>query len=68
MIDFSWYAFIGRTRLGLTFRETGRLTLNAFCRLYGHYKDTFDREMLFARGGVTYARAARDARKSEEWL
>ena len=69
MIDFTWFYFIGRTRLGLSFREVGRLTLNLFLRLYKHYKDTFDAELMLQKSGTTYAKAEAEAyRKETSWF
>lgn len=65
VIDFTWFYFIGRTRLGLSFREVGRLTLNLFLKLYKHYKDTFDIELALTKSGTTYAEAERKAYKQE---
>ena len=67
-IDFSWFYFIGRTRLNLTFKEVGRLTITTFNKLYGHYKATFDLEMRLKNANVTYAEAFEKAQKAEEWF
>ena len=68
VIDFSWFYFIGRTKLGLTFKETGRLTVTMFNRLYGHYKAVFDLEMRLKNANITYAEAWARSQKEEEWL
>lgn len=68
VIDFSWYWFIGRTKLGLTLKETGRLTLTMFNRLYGHYRDMWDMEMMLLQSKTTYAAAHSKAQKDEEWF
>ena len=65
MIDFTWFYFIGRTRLGLSFREVGRLTLNLFLKLYKHYKDAFDMELMLRRANMTYAEAEAKAYQRE---
>ena len=65
MIDFTWFYVIGRTRLGLSFREVGRLTLNLVLRLYKHYKDAFDTELMLRRANMTYAEAEAKAYKRE---
>lgn len=65
VIDFSWFYFVGRTRLRLTFKETGRLTLNMFLKLYKHYKDMFDAELVLQRSGTTYAEAEAKAYQRE---
>lgn len=65
VIDFTWFYFIGRTRLGLSFHEVGRLSLNLFMRLYKHYKDTFDIELALRKSGTTYAQAEAKAYQQE---
>lgn len=67
-IDFSWFYFIGKTKLNLSFRETGRLTLKTFNKLYGHYKDDWDMEMLLTSSRMTYAQIRRKSQESEEWF
>lgn len=67
-IDFSWYFFIGKTKLGLSFKETGRLTMNMFEKLYQHYKDTFDLEMRMRLTNTTYSQLEKMASKEDEWL
>ena len=68
MIDFSWFYFIGHTKLCLTFKETGRLTVTMFNKLYGHYKDTWDMEMRLTHANMTYAEAHIKAMQDEEWF
>lgn len=68
VIDFSWFYYIGRAKFGLSFNETGRLTLTTFYQLYKHYKDTFDLEMRLKNANVTYADAIARSRKSDEWF
>jgi hypothetical protein len=60
--------YIGRAKLGLTFKETGRLTLTMFNKLYGHYKRNWDLEMRLAHANMTYAEAFIKAQKDEEWF
>lgn len=67
-IDFSWFYFVGKTKLNLSFRETGKLTLTTFNKLYGHYKDSWDFEMQLAAAHVTYKAAFAKAQESEEWF
>ena len=68
-INFAWYYFIGRARLGLSSdKEVGRLTLRRFRSLYQAYKDTFDAETLLRASGSTYAKADAQARQDEEWF
>ena len=68
VIDFSWYWFIGKAKLNLTFKETGRLTLTMFNKLYKHYKDMWDMEMLLAQTKMTHEQAYNKAQKDEEWF
>ena len=68
VIDFSWFWFIGRNKLHLTYKETGRLTLTMFNRLYSHYKNDWDLEMRLRNANVTYAEAFEKAQKAEEWF
>ena len=68
VIDFTWFYFIGRTKLGLTFKETGRLTLTTFNKLYQHYKDNWDLEMLMTASRMTYKDAHEKQQQNEEWF
>lgn len=68
VIDFSWFYFIGRTKLNLTLKETGRLTLTMFYKLYQHYKDNFDYEIVLKRNNMTYQEAWDRQQKAEEWF
>ena len=68
VIDFSWFYFIGKSKLGLTFRETGRLTLTLFNKLYQHYKNSFDLELRLKYTGTTYEEAYKKAEKAQEWF
>ena len=68
MIDFSYFYFIGKSKLGLSFSETGRLTMTMFNKLYAHYKDDFDYEMLLKASHTTYADAYKKAQQAEEWF
>jgi len=68
VIDFSWFWFIGKTKLNLSFKETGRLTITMFNKLYGHYKDNWDAEMRMTQANVTYAESFIKAQENEEWL
>lgn len=68
VIDFSWFYFIGKTKLCMSFKETGRLTLRMFNRLYDHYKQDFDFEMRLWNANVTYEDAWVKSQKDEEWF
>lgn len=68
-INFAWYYFIGRTRLGLSSdREVGRLTLRRFRALYQAYRDTFDIETQLRASGSSYAKLAAQSMIDEEWF
>ena len=68
VIDFSWYWFVGKAKLNLSFKETGRLTLTMFNKLYKHYKDMWDMEMLLAKTKMTHEQAYIKSQKDEEWF
>lgn len=68
-INFAWYYFMSRTRLGLSSdKEVGRLTLRRFRDLYQAYKDTFDIETQLRTSGSTYAKLEAKAESDEEWF
>lgn len=68
-INFAWYYFMGRTRLGLSSdKEVGRLTLRRFRGLYQAYKDTFDIETQLRASVSTYASIEAKAESDEEWF
>jgi hypothetical protein len=67
-MDFSWYYFIGRKKLGLDHKEVGRLTLTLFNKLYQHYKDDFDIELRLKKSNITYEEVYRNSQKSDEWF
>lgn len=68
-INFAWYYFIGRTRLGLSSdKEVGRLTLRRFRALYQAYKDTFDIETQLRASWSTYAKLEAQSMSEEEWF
>ena len=68
-INFAWYYFMGRTRLGLSSdKDVGRLTLRRFRDLYQAYKDTFDIETQLRASGSTYAKLEAKAESDEEWF
>ena len=68
MIDFSWFYFIGKTKLGLSFKETGRLTIRIFNKLYQHYKDDWDLEMLMFKSNKTYKGIKEKQNEDEYWI
>ena len=67
-IDFTWFYFIGRTRLCLSFHETGRMTLTLFNKLYRHYKDMWDMEMRLTKANMTYEDAYKKSQQDQEWF
>lgn len=52
----------------LSFKETGRLTLTMFNKLYGHYKDLWSMEMRLFHSNMTYEEAYIKSQQEEEWL
>ena len=68
MIDFSWFYFIGKAKLNLSFHETGRLTLTMFNKLYGHYRNMWDLEMRLSHANMTHSEAYNKSLKDEEWF
>lgn len=68
-INFEWFRFIGRARLGLSSdAEVMRLTMRAFRRRYQAYRDTFDIENLLRVSGKTYAYLDAREQDDEEWF
>lgn len=67
-IDFTWFYFIGKTKLNMSFHEVGRLTLTMFNKLYGHYKDDFDLEMRLRAANMTYAEAYEKSQHEDDWF
>ena len=68
VIDFSWFYFVGKTKLNMSFQETGRLTLTMFNKLYSHYKDMWDFEMRLTHLNMTYSEAYAKSQSDQEWL
>lgn len=56
------------TRLGFTFKESGRLTLREWSNYYQHYKDNFDLELMLKASNTTYAKLRAKQLESEEWI
>lgn len=67
-MDFSWFYFIGSKKLNLTMKETGRLTLTIFGKLYQHYKDDFDLELKLRLAETTYKKVEQDSNPDKEWF
>ena len=68
VIDFTWFYFIGKTKLNLSIKETGRLTLYTFNRLYQHYKDDWDMQMMMTAAQMTYQALYVKSQQDEEWF
>ena len=51
----------------MSFKETGRLTLKLFNKLYQHYKDNFDLELSLKLSRKTYSSMEIEQEKAEEW-
>lgn len=67
-IDFAWFYFIGRNKLGISFHDVGRMTLTLFNRLYACYKDDFDLETILRASNTTYAELYEKTQKEQEWF
>lgn len=65
-LDFSWFIFIGLKDLNLKPKETMRLTLLQFTKLYQHYKNQFDFELSLTLSRTTYRTAAARAAKFDD--
>ena len=52
----------------MSFKETGRMTLTMFNKLYAHYKNDWSLEMRLAKANMTYEEAYNRAQRSEEWF
>jgi hypothetical protein len=59
---------VGHTVLGFSEKEVGRMTLRKFMKLYDHYKNHFDRELILNKRGITYAKLNEMQMQDEEWL
>jgi len=69
VIDFEWYRYIGRAKLGLSSdSEVMRLTMKRFRKRYQAYKDSFDIENLLRVSGKTYAYLDKKANEDEDWF
>ena len=68
MIDFSWIYFICVKKLGFNYKSAGRITLTTFLKLYNHYKEDFDLELMLNKSRTTYAKLRKKVQKSEEWF
>ena len=67
-MDFTWYYFVGRVKLGFKYNEVGRLTLTLFNKLYKHYKDNFDMELRLKNANMTYEEAFNRQQEEQEWF
>lgn len=55
---------MGCSIFGLQKKEVGRMTINLFYKLYGHYKNLHD----FNLSKLTYPELEQKQIESEEWL
>lgn len=68
-INFAWFLFVGRARLGLASdREVMRLTLRDFMARYSAYTQVFDVENMLRANRTTYAALRRKQEQAEEWF
>lgn len=44
------------------------MTITLFNRMYAHYKNAFDMELMLWRAGMTYAEAYAKSQQEQEWL
>lgn len=56
------------TKLNFSYKETGRLTLSLFNKLYQYYKDDFDLELQLRLSGTTYSNLKKKQEKQERWI
>ena len=63
-----WIYFIGKTKLNLSIKEIGRLKIRIFLKLYQHYKDDFDKEMLMKASNITYKKLKEKAEESDKYF
>jgi hypothetical protein len=54
--------------MGLTFRETGRLTVRKFYHLYDAYKQNFDLELSLLLSRKLYRQIDEESIDSEDWI
>ena len=67
-LSFSWVAYICTAKLGLTLKESGRLTFKQFIEMYQAYKDTFDTELILFYTTTTYSDLKNKSEESDEWI
>ena len=68
VIDFSWYYFIGKTKLNMSFKETGRMTLTLFNKFYKHWKEHWSAEMRLTHSNKTFDEAFAESQREQEWF
>lgn len=54
--------------MNLTYKETGKLTLKQFNKLYQCYKDDFDFELILKLNRMTYKDAHKKSNQNDEWF
>ena len=67
-IDFTFFYFIGITKLNLSEKRVGRLTFRLFNKLYQHYKNVFDLEMRLKNRDMTYRELYAKSQQEDEWF
>jgi hypothetical protein len=67
-IEFAFYYYVGKAKMGLSFHEVGRMTLTTFNKLYKQYREVFDVELRLQRSQMTYQELFKKSQESEEWL
>lgn len=67
-IDFTFFYFIGITKLNLSEKRVGRLTFRLFNKLYQHYKNVFDLEMRLKNRDMTYKELYARTQQEDEWF
>ena len=56
------------TKLNLTEKRIGRLTIRTFLKLYQHYKNEFDKEMMMKASNTTYKKLKEKQEESDKWF
>ena len=60
--DFTWIYYVGVAKLKLPFQCVGKLTYFEFTKLYEHYKNDFDMELMLKASNTTYGKLAKKNR------
>lgn len=54
--------------MGFSEKEIGRMTPRKFAKLYQHYKNNFDVQLVMRQKGLTYVKLEQMQMEEEEWL